>query len=41
MDGYGIFRKDGPERQVALFMREQRECMELCLGIDKPAESLS
>lgn len=41
MDVYRIFRKDGPERRVALFMREQRECMEPCLGTDKPAENLS
>lgn len=44
MDGYGLFRKDKPGRQggeVALYMREQRECMELCPGLyNESADSL-
>jgi len=35
MDGYRHFRKDRPTRQgdgVALYVREQLECTELCLG---------
>jgi len=38
MDGYRLFRKDGPTRRgggVALYMREQLECIELCLGADE------
>ena len=37
-DGYIIFRKDRPTRQgggVALYVREQLECIELCLGADE------
>jgi len=38
MDGYRLFRKDRPTRRgggVALYVREQLECIELCLGPDK------
>jgi len=38
MDGYTLFRKDRPTRQgggVALYVREQLECTELCLGMDE------
>jgi len=44
MDGYRLFRKDRPTRRgggVALYVREQQECIELCLGADeKRVESL-
>jgi len=44
MDGYRLFRKDTPTRRgggVALYVREQLECIELCLGADeKGVESL-
>ncbi|KAK4806252.1 hypothetical protein QYF61_013396 [Mycteria americana] len=44
MEGYRLFRKDSMGRQgggVALYVREQLECMELCLGMDdEPTESL-
>ena len=36
--GYRLFRKDRPTRQgggVALYVREQLECIELCLGVDE------
>jgi len=35
IDGYTLFRKDRPTRRgggVALYVREQLECIELCLG---------
>jgi len=38
IDGYVIFRKDRPARRgggVALYVREQLECIELCLGVDE------
>jgi len=38
IDGYTLFRKDRPTRQggrVVLHMREQLECIELCLGADE------
>jgi len=38
MDGYTLFRKDRPTRQgggVTLYVREQPECIELCLGADE------
>jgi len=38
MDGYRLFRKDRPTRRgggVALYVREQLECTELCLGVDE------
>ncbi|GAB0206526.1 hypothetical protein GRJ2_003118200 [Grus japonensis] len=38
MDGYVLFRKDRPARRgggVALYVREQLECIELCLGMDE------
>jgi len=38
MDGYRLFRKDRPTRRgggVALYVREQLECIELCLGADE------
>jgi len=38
MDGYTLFRKDGPTRRggrVGLYVREQLECIELCLGADE------
>ena len=43
MDGCTLFRKDRPTRRgggVALYMREQLECIELCLGADEGVESL-
>jgi len=36
MGGYMFFRKDGTVRQgggVALYVREQLECIELCQGM--------
>ncbi|GAB0202653.1 hypothetical protein GRJ2_002730900 [Grus japonensis] len=38
MEGYVLFRKDRPARRgggVALYVREQLECIELCLGVDE------
>ena len=38
MDGYGLFRKDRLTRRgggVALYVREQLECIELGLGADE------
>ncbi|GAB0187639.1 mitochondrial enolase superfamily member 1 [Grus japonensis] len=38
MDGYVLFRKDRPARQgggVALYVREQLESIDLCLGVDE------
>jgi len=38
MDGYTLFRKDRPTRRgggVALYVRGQLECIELCLGADE------
>jgi len=38
MDGYTLFRKDRPTRgggAVALYVRDQLECTELCLGADE------
>jgi len=38
MDGYRLFRKDRPTRRgggVALYVREQLECIELCPGADE------
>jgi len=38
MDGFRIFRKDRPTRRgggVALYMREQLECIELSLGANE------
>ncbi|PKU40376.1 rna-directed dna polymerase from mobile element jockey-like [Limosa lapponica baueri] len=38
MDGYILFRKDRPARQgdgVALYVREQMECIKLCIGVDE------
>jgi len=38
MDGYRLFRKDRPTRRgggVALYVKEQLECIELCLGADE------
>jgi len=38
MDGNTLFRKDSPTRRgggVALYVREQLECTELCLGADE------
>jgi len=44
MDGYTLFRKDRPARQgggVALYVREQLECTELCLWSDEePVKNL-
>ena len=37
MERYRLFRKDRKGRQeggVVLYVREQLECMELCLGMD-------
>jgi len=37
-DGYVLFRKDRPAMPgggVALYLREQLECIELCLGADE------
>jgi len=39
-----LFRKDRPQRQggeIALYAREQLECMELCLGMDKELNETS
>jgi len=38
VDGYTLFRKDRPARrggEVALYLKEQLECIELCLGVDE------
>jgi len=38
MDGYRLFRKNRPTRRgggVVLYVREQLECIELCLGADE------
>jgi len=38
MDDYTLFRKDRPTRRgggVALYVREQLECIELCLRADE------
>lgn len=38
MEGYKLFRKDRKRRQergVVLYVREQLECMELCVGIEE------
>jgi len=38
MDGYRLFRKDRPVRRgggVALYVKEQLECIEFCLGADE------
>jgi len=38
IDGYRLFRKDRPTRRgggVALYVREQLECIELCLGANE------
>jgi len=44
MGGYRFFRKDRQGRQgggVALYVKDQLECMEICLGMDEePMESL-
>ena len=44
MEGYSLFRKDRQGRQgggIALYVNDQLECMELCLGMDEePTESL-
>jgi len=44
MEGYKLFRKDRPTRQsggVALYMREQLDCIKLCLGVEgEQVESL-
>ena len=44
MEGYRFFRKDRwgrCEDGVALYVRKQLDCMELCLGMDdEPAGSL-
>ncbi|KAM9590815.1 uncharacterized protein ACIBXB_005869 [Morphnus guianensis] len=44
MEGYRLFRKDRQGRQgggVNLYVNDQLECMELCLGMDEePTESL-
>lgn len=41
VEGYRPFRKDRQRGGVALYMREQLESMELCLGMDEePAECL-
>jgi len=43
MDGYRLFRKDRPKKQgggVALYVRKQLECIELCPGADEQVESL-
>ena len=44
MDGYRLFRKGRPARRgggVALYVREQLECIELCLGVEgEQVESL-
>jgi len=36
IDGYVLFRKDRPAKRgggVVLYVREQLECIELCLGV--------
>jgi len=41
MDVYRLFRKDRPTRRgggVALYVRVQLECIELCLGVDEGVE---
>jgi len=38
IDGYALFRKDRPARRgggVALYVREQLEYIDLCLGVDE------
>jgi len=38
MDGYRLFSKDRPTRrgsEVALYVKEQLECIELCLWADE------
>ena len=43
MDGYRLFRKDRPTRRgggIALYVREQLECIELCLADEERVESL-
>ena len=38
IDGYILCRKDRPARrggEVALYVREQLECVKLCLGVDE------
>jgi len=38
MDGYRLFRKDRPTRRgdgVALYVREQLQCIEVYLGVDE------
>jgi len=43
LDGYVPFRKGRPTRQgggIALYVREQLECMELYLGVHEGVESL-
>ena len=44
MEGYRLFRKDRQGRQgggITLYVNDQLECMELCLGMDEePTESL-
>jgi len=43
-DGYTLFRKDRPTRrggEVALYVREQLECIELCLGADEQGVEIS
>jgi len=43
MDGYRLFRKDRPTRRgggVALYVREQLECIELGLGAHEGVKSL-
>jgi len=44
MEGYMLFRNDRQGRQggdVAIYVNDQLECMELCLGVDEePTKSL-
>ena len=44
MEGYKLFKQHRPRRgrgEVALYAREQLECVELCLGMDdEPTKSL-
>jgi len=44
MEGYRLFKKDSLEAQgegVDLYVNDQLECMEFCLGVDEePTESL-
>ena len=44
MEGHGLFRKDSKDRRgrgVALYVREQLECVELCPGTaEESTESL-